>query len=129
MVLYNTVFIVTKSLVLGLTFLSGLAAQVTINSTSPLPQGVVNTSYSFALSASGGTLPYTWTLTLGQPPGGIGLGADGTISGTANTAAVTSFTVMVTDSSSTPLTSSMAFSLTIAPQITTTTLPASTINV
>ena len=40
---------------------------LTITTNSPLPQGVVGTSYSQTLAASGGTAPYAWSLTCGIP--------------------------------------------------------------
>ena len=77
---------------------------------------------------SGGTAPYTWSVTGGQLPTGIGLSANGTVAGTCNVATVSNFTVQVVDSSSGPMTFSMSFALTITPDITTTTLPGSSVN-
>ena len=45
--------------------------------TSSLPQGTVNVAYSYALVASGGAPPYTWSQASGgaMPPGGVGVAA------------------------------------------------------
>ena len=67
--------------------------------TSTLPGGTVGVSYSQSLSATGGTLPYTWSLVpgLGTLPAGLSLSGTGVISGTPTTAGTSNFTVRVTD--------------------------------
>ena len=50
-----------------------------------VPYGTVGTPYSQALSASGGTAPYTFSVQSGTLPAGLTLSADGTISGTPTT--------------------------------------------
>ena len=67
--------------------------------TSSLAGGTVGAAYSQSLSASGGTLPYTWSLVpgLGTLPAGLTLSGSGVISGTPTTAATSNFTVRVTD--------------------------------
>ena len=50
-------------------------------STTSLPQGTAGTAYRFSLAASGGTMPYTWSVT-GTLPSGLSLASDGTLSGT-----------------------------------------------
>jgi len=63
-----------------------------------LPSGVMNTSYSTTLSATGGTLPYTWMVSSGTLPAGLSLNsATGTISGTPLSTGFSNFTVTVTD--------------------------------
>src|SRR5206468_3617554 len=42
--------------------------------TSSLPDGTLGSSYAAALSATGGTTPYGWSLTAGALPGGLALG-------------------------------------------------------
>lgn len=68
--------------------------------TSSLAGGTVATGYNQTLSASGGTLPYTWSLVQGQGtlPPGLNLSAGGVITGTPTTAGTYNFTVRVTDS-------------------------------
>jgi large repetitive protein len=117
-----------KSLLAGLAFLSQLVAQVTVTSNSPLPSSIATAAYSFTLSASGGTAPYVWIVLGGQLPAGLGLAANGVISGTASTAGVSSFTLQVSDSSSPASTISKSFSLTIAPKIKTVTDPLTVIS-
>ena len=69
--------------------------------TSSLPNGTVGTAYSATLSASGGTTPYTWSISAGSLPAGLTLNAStGAITGTPTTAGTFSFTAKVTDSSS-----------------------------
>jgi hypothetical protein len=60
---------------------------LTILTTSPLPDGTINHSYSIALAASGGTPGYTWSLAPGSPqlPAGLTLSAAGIISGMPTT--------------------------------------------
>src|SRR5690606_16282714 len=65
---------------------------------SALAAWTVNTAgYAEILAASGGTAPYTWSVT-GSLPGGLSLdGATGLISGTPTAVGSFSFTVEVTD--------------------------------
>ena len=66
--------------------------------TLALPNGTVGVSYSRTLRAQGGTAPYTWAVTAGALPSGLGLDPDsGVISGTPETVGTTDFTVQVTD--------------------------------
>ena len=50
--------------------------------TTSLAEGYVANGYSYQLSASGGVLPLSWTLTSGTLPAGLHLSAGGLISGT-----------------------------------------------
>jgi len=69
--------------------------------TSTLPTGQVGAAYSRTLVTTGGTLPYTYTVSAGTLPAGLTLNpTTGIISGTPTTAATSSFTVKVTDSKS-----------------------------
>jgi len=81
--------------------------------TTTIPTAFLNTPYSTTLLASGGTPPYTWSITAGALPTGLSLSAAGVISGTPGpkTAGVANFTVRVTDSI--PATASQALSLTV----------------
>jgi hypothetical protein len=101
--------------------------------TTSLPAGTAGTPYSTTLSASGGTQPYTWTLTAGALPAGLTLnGATGVISGTPAAAASVQLSIQVSDSGSPAQSQSAALALNIsagatsssAPHITTTSLPA-----
>jgi hypothetical protein len=89
-----------------------------------------NQSYSASLSSSGGTSPYTWSISSGSLPAGLTLGAtSGVISGTPTATGTFNFTAVVTDSESTPQTASAKLSLvvTVTPlTITTSSLPSGT---
>lgn len=73
------------------------AATVKITTTS-LPNGVTSVAYSAMFQATGGTLPYTWSVSSGQLPAGLTLSAAGAISGTPTTAGLATFTIQVADS-------------------------------
>ena len=96
------------------------AATLTVTSPSPvsittasLPNGTVQTAYSATLQATGGTTPYTWSVTSGSLPAGLSLaGATGIISGTPTTAGTSSFTVQVVDSAANK--ASAGFTITIS---------------
>jgi hypothetical protein len=109
---------------------------LTINSpalaitTSSLPAGTVGVSYAQTLGASGGTSPYSWSVSNGSLPAGLSLAASGAVSGTPSAAGSSNFTVKVTDSTSASATA--ALSLTInspALAITTSSLPTGTAGV
>ena len=84
--------------------------------TTSLPNGQAGVAYSANLSASGGTLPYKWSLTSGTLPAGLSLNSStGTISGTPSASANSiSLTFKVTDSSSPVQSRSVNLSLTIS---------------
>jgi hypothetical protein len=71
---------------------------LTITSATALPAASVGAPYAQALTAGGGTTPYTWELTLGILPPGLTLTpTTGQIAGTATTPGSYSFIVQVTD--------------------------------
>jgi Putative Ig domain len=78
-----------------------------------LPAATAGTTYSQALSATGGTAPYSWTVISGAIPKGLNLSAKGAISGTPTKASTSKFVVRVVDSSIPSLTSTAAYSLTV----------------
>jgi hypothetical protein len=101
------------------------AVQIT---TSSLAGGQTNTAYSATLAATGGTSPYTWSVSSGSLPAGLTLSSAGQISGTPGTAGTSSFTVSVSDSSSPAQSATANLSIAIsasvaALQITTSSLP------
>lgn len=70
--------------------------------TASIPNGNVGTAYSTTLALSGGSSPFTWTVTSGSLPTGLTLGSTtGTISGTPTVAATSSFQITLTDATST----------------------------
>jgi hypothetical protein len=71
------------------------AVQIT---TLTLPPGIVGTSYSFALGASGGLPDYSWAQPSGTLPDQITLDSvTGILAGTPDIAGVSSFQILVTD--------------------------------
>ena len=106
-------------------------ATLRVTSTS-LPTGQVGTPYSATLGASGGTLPYSWSITNGTLPAGLTLIASGAMTGTPTASRTSSLTLQVTDSGSPAQTSTVTLSLTIAPatlRITTASLPGGLVGV
>ncbi|MGD0414423.1 MAG: putative Ig domain-containing protein [Terriglobales bacterium] len=68
--------------------------------TGTLPQGEQGEAYSQVFTATGGTTPYSWSISAGTPPPGIAMNANGNFAGTPTTAGTFNFTVMVTDATS-----------------------------
>lgn len=62
-----------------------------------LPDGSVGVAYSETITASGGTGPYTFTVTDGALPPGLTLTPDGVVEGTPTTNGSSTFTVRATD--------------------------------
>jgi hypothetical protein len=83
--------------------------------TALLPTGTVSLAYSAPLTASGGTLPYTWSLASGGLPAGLTLNASsGSITGTPTAAGTSNFTAKVTDAGSPVQTATKALTVTVA---------------
>lgn len=91
-------------------------------SPSSLPGGTTGTAYNQTITASGGTGPYTYAVTLGSLPTGLTLAAGGGLTGTPTVSGNFNFTVTATDASQ--CTGSKAYSITVACG-TVTVLPAS----
>lgn len=90
------------------------ALQIT---TTSLPNGSPNVSYSATLAATGGLAPYySWTITQGALPNGLTLNAtSGVISGTPTGAGTSSFTVQVSDSETPATIATTGLSIAINP--------------
>ncbi len=100
--------------------------------TGTLPNGTVGIAYSSTIGVSGGTAPYTCTITAGTLQAGLTLGPNCLVSGTPTVAGTAVFTVKATDSSNPTLTTTGQVSLTINPAalaITTGTLPNGTVGI
>ncbi|HVG23887.1 MAG TPA: ice-binding family protein [Thermoanaerobaculia bacterium] len=70
---------------------------ITVNPAT-LPNGTVGTAYNQAVTASGGTAPYAYSVSSGALPTGLILNpATGVISGTPTTAAIFNFTITAAD--------------------------------
>jgi PKD repeat protein len=82
-----------------------------------LPAGEVGKAYSQteAFAATGGTGPYTYSVTLGALPTGLKLTGD-TISGTPTVAGTFDFNITATDANPDLFTGSRRYSITIIPQ-------------
>jgi hypothetical protein len=84
-----------------------------------LPGGTVAAAYSQTLTASGGTAPYTFSLSVGTLPNGLTLAANGTLSGTPAQAGTFTFTAQAREANG--CTGSQAYTLVLA-------CPAITVN-
>ena len=89
--------------------------------TTSLPIGFMNRIYSTTLTASGGTLPYSWSVAGGSLPAGMMLSSDGVLSGTPMATGTFSFTGRVSDAGSPTQTTNKALTLTILQPLTITT--------
>jgi len=88
---------------------------LSISTTSPLSNAIVDSFYGKTLEAVGGTWPRSWNVVSGSLPPGLTFDTAGAISGIPTTTGTYSFTLQVTDSSAPPQTASKAFSLTVIP--------------
>jgi hypothetical protein len=86
----------------GCLFYAASARAVFTIDTTALPNGTVGLNYRATLRASGGTLPYTWTISEGSLPPGLNLAQPtGVISGVPTKEGAFTFTVKATDKNST----------------------------
>ncbi len=83
---------------------------------STLPGSVVGVAYSQTMTASGGTGPYTYSLTAGALPPGVALSSAGALSGTTTTAGTFNFTVKATDAFGSSGTSAVSITVGAAAQ-------------
>ena len=119
--------------ILGLTGCGGDSGPTPSNlaiTTTSLPEQTVNHSYSASVSGSGGAAPYTWSVSPALP-GNLSLDpTTGAITGTPTTAATTTHTFTLRDSSAPSQTVEQLLNLTIEPAlaITTTSFPDASIS-
>jgi Tol biopolymer transport system component len=134
--------VMTEATSLPFTITPAAPGTLGITTSSPLPDGTVNTAYTQTLQASGGTTPYTWAEVI--PPGGMsglppGLtlmqapgSNDAVLSGMPTQAGPFNFTVQVTDSANPAATDTRQFTVLVNnPALTITTaspLPPGTVN-
>ncbi|HEV3268275.1 MAG TPA: putative Ig domain-containing protein, partial [Acidimicrobiales bacterium] len=87
------------------------------------------TNYSQTLTGAAGTAPYTWSITSGTLPSGLGLNAStGAITGTVSGSATTkTFSVTLTDVNGVSVTKSLTITVNVAPVISPSALPGATI--
>jgi hypothetical protein len=81
--------------------------------TMTLPRATVKLAYKATLAATGGVMPYTWSLAPGSGPlpPGLTLSTSGVISGTPKSFGFFKFTVRVTDSETPPQTATQPLSI------------------
>jgi sugar lactone lactonase YvrE len=91
------------------------APTVTVSPTT-LPGGTYNAAYSQTLAASGGTSPYSFSVSSGSLPNGLTLSSAGVVSGTPTAAGTFTFAATATDSSTGtgPYTGSQAYTTVIS---------------
>jgi hypothetical protein len=80
--------------------------------TGTLPSGQQGNPYSDAFTATGGTAPYSWSVSSGSVPPGITLSGSGSFGGTPAAAGTFNFTVMVRDIKSNTATGNFSVSIT-----------------
>ena len=81
------------------TFSITIVAPTITLSPSSLPNGMQGVAYSQTVGASGGTAPYTYTVTAGTLPAGLLLNSGtGVINGTQSGSGLSSFTITASDS-------------------------------
>ncbi len=92
---------------------SGSLTSPTVSSltivTSTLPEGTVGAAYSQTLAATGGLSPYSWSST--TLPAGLGLSANGVISGSPTATSLTGFSASVTDAASATFSKALSISV------------------
>ncbi len=109
----STTISATLGGITGSTTLTVQATPLAIT-TASLSGGTQGIPYSATVAASGGILPYTWSISGGSLPTGLTLNSTtGVISGTPTATGTFSFTVGVADSSSPPQNSTRSLSIAI----------------
>jgi len=94
------------------------ASNVSISTASSLPGGVQGATYSAALTASGGTAPYSFAVSAGSLPGTVSLASGGALTGTLGAPATYNFTAEVTDAGGLVATKAFSIVVTSSPPIT-----------
>ncbi len=103
-----------------------IVAPLTIT-TAALPNATIGAAYNQTVVATGGTAPYTFTVTNGSLPAGLSLATNGDITGPATAGATNqTFTVQVADSTNPQLTDTQNLTIIVTLEITTTLLPDAT---
>jgi hypothetical protein len=93
----------------SVTIAAAPALQIT---TTTLPNGAEGSPYDTTVSATGGTPPYTWSISSGSLPSTVALAATtGNISGTPSTSGTFTPTLRVTDSANNTVTQSYSFTI------------------
>jgi large repetitive protein len=97
---------------------------------STLPNGTVGTPYGATIGVSGGTSPYSCSITSGTLPAGLTLGANCLVSGTPTVADSVILTVKATDASNPveSVTGPVGLTIAASPTLTLSNPPAATVN-
>src|SRR5205085_1349699 len=107
--------------------LSIAIAAALVITTNALPGSTAGVAYSQTATASGGTAPLSWSVTVGALPAGLNLNAGtGAITGTPTTAGTAGFTLRVTDNVGAAVSKALSIVIAAAPSVTTTSLPGGT---
>ena len=94
-----------------------IAAAPSLSNPAP-PSGQAGVTYSDTLAVTGGTGPFTWSVSSGTLPPGLTLNSStGVLSGTPTMAGLTSFTVQVTDSFGLTATQSLSMTVAVGPLV------------
>ena len=88
-----------------------IAQSVITISPANLPDPVLGTAYSQALSSSGGTAPYTYSITAGALPAGLSFTSTGILSGTPSAAGSFTLSIKSTDAYSSTITQSYTLAI------------------
>jgi len=91
-------------------------ASPTLNFPAP-PAGPVGVAYSDQLAVTGGTSPFTWSVSAGTLPPGLTLSASGLLSGTPTTVGSSTFTVRVVDANNQSATQSVTLVISGKPAV------------
>jgi hypothetical protein len=83
--------------------------------TSGVASGQVGVSYQATVSATGGTQPYSWSLSSGLLPSGLTLTSAGAITGIPTSAGQNSFALQVKDASASPQIAEQALGIQVSP--------------
>ena len=95
--------------------------------TGSLSSGIQSLAYSASLAASGGAVPYTWSITAGSLPSGLSLNTStGAINGTPTSAGTSNFTAQVTDAKSSSVSQTFSLSINAPLSVITASLPSGT---
>jgi hypothetical protein len=86
-----------RTFLLALATLCAACAHAQVIATNDLHLGYIQQSYVGQMTATGGTGPYTWSVSGGALPSGISLSSGGALGGTPSAGGTFSVTIQVTD--------------------------------
>ncbi|MDB5529387.1 MAG: hypothetical protein JWR51_2490 [Devosia sp.] len=102
----------SSTIALTITALTITALTITI-SPGTLPDAAAGGDYNRTLTASGGSAPYRYSITADALPNGMTLSPEGVLSGSPQSVGRFDFTVTATDSSTSTLSGSQSYSITV----------------